>query len=104
VLKGGVSVSRQASTNCQRRSIVVASITSSSETCVYAWSSIARASWAGHRRLALWVVFIEHHHLLLKGISKQFVAMLPQEHKQRGTVDALNDGVFCRRQLNGRMP
>src|SRR4030095_12297144 len=47
MLKGGVSVSRQASTNCQRRSMVVASITSSSETCVYAWSSIARASWAG---------------------------------------------------------
>jgi hypothetical protein len=58
----------------------------------------------GHRRLALWVVFIEQPHLLLKGIGKPFVAMLPQEHKQLGTVDALNDGVFCRRQLDGRMP
>jgi hypothetical protein len=52
----------------------------------------------------LWVVFREHHHLLLKGLGKQFVAMLPQEHKLRGTADALYDGVFCRRQLNGRMP
>jgi hypothetical protein len=31
----------------------------------------------GHRGLALWMVFIEHNHLFLKGIGKQFVAMLP---------------------------
>jgi hypothetical protein len=50
------------------------------------------------------LVFIEHHQLLLQGIGKQFVAMLPQQHKQPGTADALHDGVLCRRQLDGRMP
>jgi len=50
------------------------------------------------------LVCIEHHQLLLKGIAKQCVAMLPQEHQQLGTADALHDGVFGRRQLDGRMP
>jgi hypothetical protein len=41
---GGWSTSRQSSTNCQRRSITVASITSSSEAPVYACRIVARAS------------------------------------------------------------
>ena len=44
---GGSWQSRQFSTTCQRRSIMVASITSSSETPVYACKRVASASWAG---------------------------------------------------------
>src|SRR2546430_16361893 len=44
---GACSQSRQSSTNCQRRSITVASITSSSETPVYASRMSARAKMAG---------------------------------------------------------
>jgi hypothetical protein len=44
---GGWPASRQSSTSCQRRSITVASITSSSLTPAYACTSVASASWAG---------------------------------------------------------
>jgi hypothetical protein len=47
LLNGGRLASRQSSTSCQRRSIVVASITSSSEQPTYAWSTVASANWAG---------------------------------------------------------
>jgi hypothetical protein len=54
--------------------------------------------------VALRVVFIKCHQLLLKGLGKQHVTVLPQEHKQLGTADPFDDGVFCRRQLDWGMP
>jgi hypothetical protein len=54
--------------------------------------------------MALGLVFIERHQLLLKGIGKQLVAVLPQEHKKLGTADTFDDGVFGRRQYDGWMP
>ena len=47
LLNGTASLSRQASTSCQRRSSWLASITSSSDTPVYACRISASASWAG---------------------------------------------------------
>jgi hypothetical protein len=44
---GGSSAPRQSRTSCQRRSITVASITSSSLTPVQACRIVASASWAG---------------------------------------------------------
>jgi hypothetical protein len=44
---GGRSASMQSSTSCQRRSITVASITSSSDTPAYACKIVAKASCAG---------------------------------------------------------
>jgi hypothetical protein len=58
----------------------------------------------GHRGVALRLVFIKCHQLLLKGLGKQLVTVLPQEHKQLGTADPFDDGVFCRRQLDWGMP
>src|SRR5262249_30650731 len=57
-----------------------------------------------HRGMALGVIFIERHQFLLKGIGKQLVAVLPQEHKQLGTAHPFDNGVFCRRQGDGWMP
>jgi hypothetical protein len=54
--------------------------------------------------MALGLVFIEPQQFLLKGIGKQGMAVLPQEYKQLGPMDALDDGVFCRRQLDRGMP
>jgi hypothetical protein len=41
---------------------------------------------------------------LLKDIGKQRVPVLPQEHTQLGMADTFGNGVFCWRQLDGRMP
>jgi hypothetical protein len=41
---------------------------------------------------------------VLKGVAKQFVAMVPQEYKQLGPTDALADGVFRWRQRDRGMP
>jgi hypothetical protein len=58
----------------------------------------------GHRGLTLGLVLIECPQFLLKGSSKQWRAVLPQEHKQLGSADALDDGVFRHRQLDWGMP
>jgi len=54
--------------------------------------------------LALRVVLIERQQCLLKGIGKERRAVLPQEDKQLGPTDALDDGVFRRRQFDWGMP
>jgi hypothetical protein len=54
--------------------------------------------------MAFGAIRIQGCQFLLKGVRKQLVAMLPQEHKQLGPADALDDGVFCRRQLDWWMP
>ena len=41
---------------------------------------------------------------MLKGVGKQCVAMVPQEHKQLGTTNAFDDGAFSHRQLDWWMP
>jgi len=46
------------------------------------------------------LIFIERQQLLLQGIGKQRVTVLPQEHKYLGTADTCDNGVFCRRQLD----
>jgi hypothetical protein len=58
----------------------------------------------GHRGMALGLVFIERQQLLLKGLGKQLVAVLPQEHQELGPADACDDGLFSRRRLDGWMP
>jgi hypothetical protein len=50
------------------------------------------------------LVLLEPQQLLLKGLGTQRVPVLPQEHKQLGTADTFDDGVFCRRQLDWGMP
>jgi hypothetical protein len=54
--------------------------------------------------MALRLVFIERQQFLLKRIGKQRMAVLPQEDKQLGPTDALDDGVFRRRQVDWGMP
>jgi hypothetical protein len=44
----------------------------------------------GDRRLALDALLIEDGQFMLKGVSKQLVAMVPQEYKQLGSVDTLD--------------
>jgi hypothetical protein len=54
--------------------------------------------------MALGVVLIERRQFLLKGIGKQRMAVLPQEDKQLGPTDALDDGVFRYREFDWGMP
>jgi hypothetical protein len=54
--------------------------------------------------MPLGVVFIERQQFLLRGLGKQRMAVLPQEHKQLGPTDALDDGVCRRRQFDWGMP
>jgi hypothetical protein len=54
--------------------------------------------------MALRLVLIERRQFLLKGIGKQRMAVVPQEDKQLGPADTLDDGVFRRRQLDWGMP
>jgi hypothetical protein len=58
----------------------------------------------GHWGMALGVVLIECQQFLLKSIGKQCMAVLPQEDKQLAPADALDDGVFRRRQCDWGMP
>jgi len=48
----------------------------------------------GNRGLTQWAIFIEPRQFLLKGLVKEFGAMLPQEHKQLGPSDPLDDGLL----------
>jgi hypothetical protein len=54
--------------------------------------------------MPLRLVLIERRQFLLKGIGKQCMAVLPQEDKQLGPTDALDDGVFRGREVNWWMP
>jgi hypothetical protein len=54
--------------------------------------------------MALRLVLIERQQFLLKGIGKQRMAVLPQEDKQRGPTDTLDESVFRRRQFDWGMP
>jgi hypothetical protein len=57
-----------------------------------------------HGRMALRLVFIERRQFLLKRVTKQSVAVLPQQYKQLGPTDAADDGLFSRREVDGWMP
>jgi hypothetical protein len=46
----------------------------------------------------------ERRQFLLKRVTKQSVVVLPQENKQLGPTDALDDSVFRRRQFDWGMP
>jgi hypothetical protein len=54
--------------------------------------------------MPLRLVLIERRQFLLKGIGKPRMAVLPQEDKQLGPTDALEDSVFRRRQFDWGMP
>jgi hypothetical protein len=58
----------------------------------------------GHWGMPLWLILIECCQLLLKGLGKQRMAVVPQEHKQLGPTDAFDDGVFRRGQFDWGMP
>ena len=47
-----------------------------------------------HGRMALRLVFIKRRQCLLKRVTQQSGAVLPQEHKPLGTTDALDDRVL----------
>ena len=105
LLKGGSVQSRQSRTSCQRRSIVVASITSSSEAPVYAWRMVARASWAGG--MGGWprrAVLVERRQFRLKRLRKEFMALLAQKDKQLGASNPFDDRLFCWGGFNRWMP
>ena len=54
--------------------------------------------------MALGLLLIEGGEFVLKGVGKQLMAILPQEHKQLGTADTLDERLFRWRQLNWWMP
>ena len=51
---------------------------------------LGRRDW----RMALGAILIEGAQFVLKGVGKEGMAMMPQEDKQFGTADTLDDGVF----------
>src|SRR5262249_2323618 len=96
LLNGACSVSRQSNTSCQRRSISIASITSSSETPVYACTMVARANCAGgrNRRLPTETRCIECRQFILKSVIKDLVAVMTEKDKQLRSFDACDDGLL----------
>ncbi len=55
-------------------------------------------------RLAARRIFIEMRQFLLERRIKQGMAFLTQEDEEAGALDALDNGLFKRRQLHGRAP
>lgn len=105
LLNGGSRQSRQSKTNCHRRSIVVASITSSSRDPGVGLQNHGQYQQGRSDRGVSPLAFtVETSQLLLKGLIQQFMSPLSQKDKQFRSSNPLDHLLLGVGQFDGQVP